>query len=173
MSSKSDSAIVYTLKNEGGFVDDPADHGGATNYGITEATYAKFKGHAVTRADVKAMPLADAIAIYKSEYWDHSFEMLDVAVATAIFDWGVLHGPANAKKLAQTCANQLGCKLVVDGQLGPSSIAALNSLRAKTFVTAFVAGMKEWFKEDVAKNPSQARFLAGWDNRADRLNSLV
>ncbi len=45
---------------EGGYVDHPADKGGPTNMGITLNTLARWRGHAVTAADVKALTRAEA-----------------------------------------------------------------------------------------------------------------
>ena len=63
-------AVEKVLKHEGGFVNHPDDRGGATNWGITQKVYEKFKGRPVTLAEMKNMPKSDAIAIYKAEYWD-------------------------------------------------------------------------------------------------------
>lgn len=64
-----EAVIRKTLSYEGGFTNDKRDPGGATNWGITHTDYAEYLGRAVTVADVKAMPLADAVAIYTKKYW--------------------------------------------------------------------------------------------------------
>ena len=59
-------AVEKTLKLEGGFVNDPDDPGGATKYGITEAT---ARAHGYT-GDMRELPLDVAREIYKKSYWD-------------------------------------------------------------------------------------------------------
>ena len=50
------------IKREGGYVNNPADRGGATKYGITEAV-ARANGF---KGNMKDLPLEVAKAIYKS-----------------------------------------------------------------------------------------------------------
>jgi type VI secretion system secreted protein VgrG len=171
--SNSEFAIRYMLKNEGGFVNDPKDHGGATNFGITQATYSTYLGRPARVEDVQKMKIEDAIAIYKKGYWRPAYDKLDRGVATAIFDWGVLHGPKSSQILAQQIANSLGAKLVVDGDIGPLSIAALNAIKPATFLKAYVVAIKGWFSNRVIDDPSQKRFLKGWNARADRMLGLA
>ena len=42
MPDRFDACLAFTLREEGGYVDDPADPGGATNMGITLATYRQW-----------------------------------------------------------------------------------------------------------------------------------
>ena len=49
-----DDIITTVLKYEGGFVNDLADRGGATNWGITQATLTAWRKRPATVADVKA-----------------------------------------------------------------------------------------------------------------------
>lgn len=115
-----DHAFDELLANEGDFVDNPADPGGATRYGITERV-ARRHGYG---GEMKDLPLPLAKSIARTEYWDpvHGDE-LPGALAFQVFDacyhsgapaairWlqgalGILHadgifGPATAAKLEQ------------------------------------------------------------------------
>ena len=42
MDDNFDACLAFTLKEEGGYSDNPADPGGATNMGITLATYRQW-----------------------------------------------------------------------------------------------------------------------------------
>ena len=54
--------IVYdTLDHEGGYVNDPTDPGGETNYGISKRAYPKI--------DIKALTKHEAVKIYYKDYW--------------------------------------------------------------------------------------------------------
>jgi lysozyme family protein len=171
--SKFDKAIEYTLVNEGGFSNVPQDHGGPTNYGITQHDYAQFKGRSVTADEVRHMTLDEAKQIYQAHYWFPAYEKLDAGVATCIFDWGVLHGTTSARKLAQTCANSVSARLDVDGSIGPLSVQAINFISPAAFIRAYSHMVRAYFAGIVAHNPSQIVFLKGWDSRADRMLTLI
>jgi type VI secretion system secreted protein VgrG len=168
-----DISILYILKNEGGFVNDPADRGGATNFGITRATYQAFKGRKVSVDEIRHMPLSDAKAIYRKAYWSEYFEVLDQGVATAIFDWSVLHGTHGARELAQETANGLGAALKVDGEFGPATADAISKIDSSKFVDSYAEGIKAFFARLIARKPSQAKFKKGWNARADRIAALA
>ena len=53
------------IEREGGYVNDPADRGGATKYGITEAVARAhgYKGH------MRDLPKDLAKTIYRKTYW--------------------------------------------------------------------------------------------------------
>ena len=61
-----DEIIRRTIAREGGYVNDPLDRGGETNYGITVAA-ARANGYNGLMA---RMSLPDAIEIYRRAYWD-------------------------------------------------------------------------------------------------------
>ena len=72
--AKVELLLPKILKWEGGFVNDPADSGGATNKGVTIATYKAYrKAHGMkppTVADLKKITDAEVLAILKEFFWD-------------------------------------------------------------------------------------------------------
>ncbi len=93
------SALEKTLANEGGYVNNPADKGGETIWGITKET-AVANGY---KRAMKDMPLAYAKSIYKKEYWDtlRLDEVNNQVIAEIAFDIGVNAGVGTAAKMLQ------------------------------------------------------------------------
>ena len=89
-----DTAVAFTLREEGGFTDDPRDPGGATNLGITLATLTHWRGRPATADDVLHLTVAEADAIYQALYW-HAMrcDLLPIGIALMVFDFGVNAGP--------------------------------------------------------------------------------
>jgi lysozyme family protein len=162
MLSTFDTAIAATLKWEGGYVNDPADRGGATNLGITEAT---ARAHGYT-GDMRSLPLPLACAIYRHTYWADVYDQLPPALAAKVFDAGVNVGPAKARQFLQKALNACGCSLVVDGDLGPKSVAAAQATDTGKALAAYRAIQAQYYRDIVANKPSQAKFLNGWLRRA-------
>ncbi|AOW22715.1 MULTISPECIES: glycoside hydrolase family 108 protein [Sphingomonas] len=127
-------AAAHTLGIEGGYADDPADRGGKTQWGITEAV-ARADGYT---GDMRALPKARALAIYRRLYWDRIgldwIAAVDSAVACEVFDTGVNQGVAIAGRFLQRVLNVLNRAgrdypdLVVDGVAGPATADALRAL---------------------------------------------
>lgn len=71
MEASFSACLRHVLAMEGGFSNDPANHGGATNWGITAATLAHWRGRPVTAADVRTIPPGEARAIYhaSASHW--------------------------------------------------------------------------------------------------------
>ncbi len=169
-------AFDFMIVNEGGFSNHPADRGGATKYGITQATLAAWKGHPVSVEQVRQLTLDDVKPIYKRNYWDqNSLDGVHSApVATCVFDIGVVCGTGSSGKLAQVVANTHGgALLLLDGQIGSKSLSAINGMDETIFVRAFADRVGARFRSIVDNNPSQRVFLAGWMARATRLLTLI
>lgn len=99
-SSSFDTALARVLAHEGGYSNHPSDPGGPTNFGITIADYRKYVKPDATAADVRAMPLDEAKAIYRARYWDAlRCDELPAGVDYAVFDYGVNSGVARAGKV--------------------------------------------------------------------------
>lgn len=165
-----EDALVFTLKNEGGYVDHPLDKGGPTKKGITIRTLSKYLGRKATRDDVKNLNYETIKIIYKKYYWDvlNLDHVLDQGIATALFDMGVLCGTGTASRL---CQDVLG--ITQSKKMDLQTFDALNETTDETFIPAFADRNIRRFEEIVAKNPDQRVFLKGWKNRANRLLSLV
>src|SRR5918993_1315879 len=98
-----DPCLTFTLTQEGGYVDDPADPGGATNMGITLATLRHWD-HEPTLgpADVQDMTRQIAAAIYRTLYWNAlRGDSLPAGVDLSTFDFGVNAGTRRSAELLQ------------------------------------------------------------------------
>lgn len=110
MQSNYENCLAITLKWEGGDVNNPADPGGKTRWGITQATYSAFRArHHLAPASVFTMEKTEMLAIYKENFWDAvSGDTLAVGVDLASWDFGVNSGPARAKKAMTASAGTGG-----------------------------------------------------------------
>jgi lysozyme family protein len=142
-----DEALRRLLVHEGGYSDHPSDPGGPTKFGITIHDYRKYAKPDASAADVRAMTLGEAKAIYKSRYWNAMHcEDLPAGVDYAVFDYGVNSGVGRAPKVLQRA---LG--VTVDGQIGRETLAAARSRDAKAVIEAvcderlrFLKSLQTW-----------------------------
>src|SRR5215213_6612236 len=131
-----DAMLDELIEREGGYVNHPADRGGPTRFGITEAV-ARAHGF---RGGMAELPRDEAAAIYRRLYWLRP--MFDEvakrspSLAAELFDTGANMGPAVAATFLQralTALNRNGQDypdLVPDGRIGDRTLCAL-----KTFLT--------------------------------------
>ena len=157
----------FILKWEGGFVNDPNDSGGATNKGVTLATYRRYKGASASVADLKAITDEDWTAIFKVTYWDkcRADEINSQAVANLIVDWYWMSG-TNAIKYVQRLIGT-----AEDGIVGKQTLAKLNA-KGDGLAPHIYDYRKDFYHRIVANRPTQKRFLRGWLNRLNALMEL-
>lgn len=161
-----DQIIDATIKAEGGYVNDPADRGGATKYGITQ-TVARANGYT---GDMRDLPLQTARDIYKREYAvKPGFIDFPSEIAAELFDTGVNMGTAKATQFLQRAINALsGAGITVDGKMGPATRNAVNAyLKSRSNATDILLKALNGLQcvryiEIVEANPSQRRFINGW-----------
>ncbi len=176
-----DKAILYTLFNEassrpdGGYTNDPDDAGGATKWGITGATLARYLCRPVTDLDVEALSRSTAQMIYRDFYWAplNLGRVMDAAKSTAIFDAGVLFGIGVSALYAQQALASMGADVAVDGHLGPKSTVALNAADTVTFIQTFVRLLVERIGGVVKSHPQDSKYEMGWENRVRRYLDLT
>jgi len=102
MKTNFEHAIARLFESEGGYVDDPADRGGPTKYGITLPTLAEQRGRPVTKADLIALTCDEAAVVYRDLYWAKiQGDDLPSGVDYAVFDAAVHSGPRQAARWLQ------------------------------------------------------------------------
>jgi lysozyme family protein len=171
-----DELIDALIEREGGYVNHPADRGGPTCWGITEAV-ARAHGY---RGAMRNLPRPEAAAIYRRLYWLRP--RLDAvaerspAVAAELFDTSVNMGPAVAIAFLQRALSALNRNggdypdLTPDGRIGPATLAALDrffSVRGRqsgetVLLRALDALQGERYIRLAERRPANEAFLYGW-----------
>lgn len=149
-----DGLIDDIIRREGGYVNNPNDKGGPTNWGITQATLSRWRGKSVTAADVKALTRDEARRIYRKTYYeDAGIDKLPEALQAQAFDINVNGG---LKPILARLTGYFGATLqeIVDF-LGP-----------KTANIMLSAARVEYYRQITNNRPANKTFLLGWLNRA-------
>lgn len=157
-------AIPLILKHEGGFVNHPKDPGGATNKGITLATFRRYVKPGGTVADLKALTEEQAVIVYKRQYWDAVVaDLLPAGVDYSVADFAVNSGPSRAAKELQRIVG-----VTMDGKIGPQTLAAVNAKQSVWVIDKLNARRLEFLRS--LKGGSMWRtFGKGWQRRVDEV----
>lgn len=171
-----DRLIEALIDREGGYVDHPADKGGPTCFGITEAV-ARANGYA---GPMLLLPRDEAAAIYRRLYWSRPrFDEIarrSSRIAAELLDTGANMGPAVAVTFLQralTALNRNGKDypdLVPDGRIGAVTLAALDTflrIRGRSsgetvLLRALEALQGERYLRLAERRPANEAFLYGW-----------
>jgi lysozyme family protein len=167
--------IDEVIAREGGYANHPADRGGPTNWGITLAV-AQANGFV---GDMRALPRAMAVAIYRRLYWDqpgYAFVAESApSIAAELFDTAVNMGVGTATGFLQRALNALNRNqrdypdLIVDRAIGARTLAALRAFRAlrgkpgeAVLLKAIEAMQGERYIALAESRPANEAFLYGW-----------
>ena len=163
--AKAEILQPFLLSWEGGFVNDPADAGGATNKGVTLATFRSVFGKTKTVKDLKAMTDDQWLLVFKKYYWDRwkADQINDQSVANILVGWVWGSG-----KYGITLPQQL-LKVTADGIVGPKTIAAVNAADPKKLFEQIWKRRQKYFNDICVSRPANKKFLKGW---LRRLNSV-
>lgn len=170
-----DNLIDDVIGREGGYVNHPADKGGATRWGVTEAV-ARAHGY---RGEMRAFPRDEAVVIYRRLYWLRPgydrVAALAPAIAAELFDTAVNMGPETASGFLQRALNALNrggrdyADIGVDRRIGPVTLAALagflkmrGAAGAAVLVKALDALQGERYVTLAEGRPANEAFLYGW-----------
>lgn len=166
-----DTLIDDVLVKEGGFVNHPADRGGATNYGITQRTLSNFYGRKASAEEVRAMSEEVAREIYRNVYYyAPRVNKLPAEVQPQLFDMCVNHGPRNAMRMMQRVIVKAQiADISIDGINGPNT--CFNAAKAQDAMGIYFNNAIMWerlhfYEAIVGRDPSQQVFLRGWQKRA-------
>lgn len=113
-----DEAMRRVLADEGGYSNDAADPGGPTKYGITIFDVRKYLKANATAADVRALTVADAMAIYRKHYANPSrYDDLPAGVDYAILDYGINSGIGRSGKVLRALVGLPSNTSVIDAEV--------------------------------------------------------
>lgn len=158
--SNAKRAIPLILKHEGGYVNHPNDPGGPTNKGITLATFRRYIKPKGSIADLKALTEAQAVVVYKRQYWDAvNADLLPAGVDYAVADFAVNSGPARAAKYLQRVVGA-----AQDGRIGPATIAAVEKLPAANVINDLCDARLSFMKR-IGGGKLWKTFGRGWSRR--------
>lgn len=147
MQGNFEQSLKEVLKHEGGWSDHPKDPGGATNFGITIATFRKWIDKDATKDELRKITDDQVAHIYRKVYWNAvRGDELPSGLDYAVFDFGVNSGPSRAIKYLQAV---LGVEQ--DGKIGPVTLQAVHKADVDDVIDAlcdrrlaFLRALKTW-----------------------------
>ncbi|KXZ66832.1 glycoside hydrolase family 108 protein [Acinetobacter venetianus] len=148
-----DQVFDRTIGHEGGYVNNPNDRGGETNWGVTIAT-ARANGYI---GSMREMTREQAKQIYFKAFWQRAkCDQYTGAISYQLFDAAVNHGIGNAIRMLQRAANVLD-----DGIVGPITLSAIKDMTLDDVLMLFLAERLEFFTRLQSFNS----FGRGWARR--------
>jgi type VI secretion system secreted protein VgrG len=148
-------AVTITLANEGSaLVDDPNDAGGLSRYGISQRSYPAVNIRELTEEQAKLL--------YKKDFWKYD-DVIDQPLANKIFDASVNMGN-RAILILQGLVFQA---LKPDAVWGPETLDCVNRADAGTLLAQYRSALAQHYRNIVANNPEDEKFLEGWLRRAE------
>ena len=169
---KSDSASSFPCPTAFG-----GKKGWHTNRGITYATWVSYFG---STNDDRFLQMSDEDwqFIFNNGYWNRvrGNDIPYVSIAYVLAAWGWGSGTVTAVKQLQKLLNKRGCKITIDGRIGPQTIAAVKSQNESELFAACIAWRESFFRyisdEKNGKTAKQRQQfkdnkdnLKGWLNR--------
>lgn len=157
--------VPFILKWEGGYCNNKNDGGGATNKGVTLATFRQYYGKDKTAADLKKITNEQWMHIFKVGYWDqwHADDITSQSVANMLVDW-LWHSGSYGIRLPQKVL-----KVEIDGVVGSRTIAAVNAADPKELFGKLKQERLDFFDRLCTNSPKNRTFLQGWRNRVNAL----
>jgi lysozyme family protein len=145
-----DIAFDRLIKNEGGYVNDPRDPGGETNWGISKRSYPDL--------DIRHLTREQAKAIYWRDFWiAGNMAVLGKAIGFQVFDMAVNGGIQTALRLLQRAVD-----VAEDGHIGPRTMKAVLDMSVTDVIMRYVAHELK-YKTKLSTWPVHGK---GWANRA-------
>ncbi|WP_334195272.1 holin-associated N-acetylmuramidase [Pararhodobacter sp.] len=170
------------VAREGGFVNDPDDPGGATNFGVTIGTMRRLGldltgDGQVSEADVRALSREQAVAIFLEHYYRRpGIAALPEVLQPSVFDMYVNAG-GNAVRILQRLLGEMGHDLAVDGVLGPQTIRAAQAAFAAApdhLADAYGIARRSYYYALADRRPASRKYArrrdggkGGWILRAE------
>jgi lysozyme family protein len=165
-----DEAMRFVAKWEGGRVDHPADPGGRTNRGITQANFNAYLNRiGKPNRDVFTLTDEECNDIYFSDYWLKAHcDKLPAPLDLIQFDTAVQRGPFKARQMLQRALGVMD-----DGIIGPQTMAAVSKCVPVDVAKRYAIAREMHYIQRVGEDRKSAVFLAGWLNRLHDLETRL
>jgi lysozyme family protein len=174
------------VAREGGYVNDPDDPGGATNFGVTihtmRALGLDLDGDGdVDPADVRLLSREQAVDIFIEHYFKRPrIALLPDPLHPTVFDMYVNAG-SNAVKILQRLLRDMGLDIAVDGNIGPQTARAAHAALAQApthLVDAYGIARRNYYYAIGDRRPASRKYArrrdggkGGWIIRAEEFIS--
>lgn len=160
-------SMPHFLKHEGGYVDHPNDPGGATNKGVTIATFRRYIKPKGTKSDLRKITNAQVSMVYKRQYWDKvSADYLPSGVDYCVSDFAINSGPSRAAKYLQRVVGA-----AQDGKIGPATIAAVEKMDTAELINRLCDDRLAFMKR-IRGGKLWKTFGKGWSRRVSDVRKV-
>ena len=174
------------VAREGGYVNDPDDPGGATNFGVTIHTMRRLgldldRDGDVDARDVRALKRDQAVDIFIRHYFEKPrINLLPEPLQASVFDMYVNAG-SNAVKILQRLLSEFQEPVTVDGAIGPQTAAAASRAFAKAgvhLIDAYGIARRNYYFRIADRRAASRKYArtraggkGGWIRRAEEFIS--
>lgn len=174
------------VAREGGYVNDPDDPGGATNFGVTIHTMRRLgldldRDGDIDPADVRLLSRNQAIDIFIRHYYNApNIHMLPEPLQATVFDMQVNSG-SNAVRILQRLLRDMGLEVTVDGAIGPQTAQAARAAHdseGAQLVDAYGIARRNFYYAIGDRRPASRKYArrrdggkGGWIRRAEEFIS--
>lgn len=165
-----DEALKFVLKQEGGYSNHPADKGGATNKGIIQSVYNRYRRDKnLSVRPVKNIEDKEVKEIYETQYWDKiRAQYIKAPLGLVLFDTAVNFGVGGCIRRLQKALN-----VPVTGSWTQNISDVIHTCDAGKVALSICKMRMEWRNYISQHDTSQKVFLRGWLNRDNELASEV
>jgi lysozyme family protein len=180
-------AFAFAQRWEGGYINHPNDHGGATNLGVTQRVYDQYRlDNDQSRQSVRDITKQEAQAIYFQGYWNQvKGNQLPPLTAISLADFAYNSGPARAIHEMKRFLRENGYdipmtaegKNIRNEKLDSKTVEAVKAYVLQYGDEKLAQGINrerhQFVQNIVDRNPDQRVFLKGWNNRINSLEGYV
>lgn len=177
MDNKAIKLIDMVLTHEGGYAFVDGDTGQETYRGISRKYHPNWEGWKQVDANkplkhnqiIKNETLENNVRQFYNKYYYTPMKIHKInnlMISGHVFCHGVNAGKATAIKLLQKAINKVyAVSIAVDGIIGNQTLTYANGDKQNEVANELINQRNEYYRNLVAKKPSQKKFLNGWLNR--------